>query len=190
MNKITITKEVNGEKALANVEERTNIMVRLDRINALYEELQDEWKDLHNIMYWDKLSCSYVDSDECSNLLDFDEIVFRDKDFDRLIEAAEESEEDMYIGLTEAYFAEDDGSIFVPDYWAVTNDPDELAECKGLLTYDGVKRYGKWAKAYYWMNEYQRENSYGYDEFFKMSKWDIYTDLVENYTYKIKEEQE
>lgn len=187
MNKITITKKVDGKEVLASIEERTNVLARLNRINALYEKLREEWAILFDKMYWGNLSCTYIDSDECSNLLDFDEIVFRDKDFERLMEAAGDPEDDRYIGLTEAYFAEDDGSVFAPDYWLVTDAPNELVEVKGLLTYDGVKRYEKWARAY-WMSEYQRENSYGYDEFFKMSKWDIYTDLVENYAYKPNEE--
>lgn len=54
-----------------------------------------------------------------------------------------------YIGRTSAHYGDDpdaEDSMFVPDYWASADDPDELAGDVHKLTKEGAE----WLDQYYW----------------------------------------
>lgn len=180
MNKITIRAKVDGKEIVVGENEKLNFERRLSRLNDMYLDLQKEAAKLSDYMRDNHLTCSYIDTDEQARELDWRDIAdFENDGFDELCEAAETTEDTYYIGFLPAYFETD--SEFAPKYWDYTTHPEELAEVVGKLTADGLKRIENWEEAQR-HNAYQRAHSFGYREDYNMSSWQLYEELIQNYT--------
>lgn len=182
MNKITIRTKVDGKEIVVSENEKLNFERRLSRLNDMYLDLQKEAERLSDYMRDNHLTCSYIDTDEQLMKIDWrDFTLFENVDFDELCEAAEATEDTYYIGLLKAYFEDDDNSVFAPKYWDYTTNPYDLEEVKGELTADGLKRIKDWEEAQS-HNAYQRAHSFGYFKDYNMSSWQLYEELIQNYT--------
>ena len=67
----------------------------------------------------------------------------------------------IFIGRTPAYYDDDDGSVFTPDYWTWTDNPDDGSIVDEIheLTPEGIDKLNWWMECRR-MNEYQRHNCF------------------------------
>lgn len=83
----------------------------------------------------------------------------------------------MYIGRTHAYYEDEDDSVFTPEYWTYSSDPDDgnFAGEVHELTLEGESELNWWLECRR-MNEWQRNHSFGVRSESPAQMWNILTD--------------
>ena len=82
-----------------------------------------------------------------------------------------------YIGRTSAYYDDDNESVFAPDYWTYSTDPNDpdFADEVYELNEDGKSELNWWIRSQRF-NEYQRNNAFNPNDKSSEEMWEYLTD--------------
>jgi hypothetical protein len=89
-----------------------------------------------------------------------------------------------YIGRTNAYYEDDGESVFTPDYWTYSTDPNDKDFAGEVYQLDdeGKKELNWWIRCQRF-NEYQRSHAFNPNENSAEEEWE---ELVQNYGTQIR----
>lgn len=92
----------------------------------------------------------------------------------------------MYIGRTTAYYGDEDDSVYTPDYWTYSEDPNdkEFAGDIYALNSDGISELQWWIHSQQ-MNDYQSGNSFNPNTKSPEKMWAYLTNPQNNLSQRI-----